>query len=76
MWSIVAAWFATTAGCRYVTPRTITPQRSRRVLEAIAARSAIPSKHGPSGSLSIGRKWSKTEAQSKPRCSAACQSAT
>jgi hypothetical protein len=40
------------------------PQRRRLVCAAIAARSVGPSKQGPCGSLWIGMKWSKTEAQS------------
>ncbi len=62
--------FASTAGWRYVTPVTITPHRIRDVCAAIAASRVCPSKHGPSGSEKIGRKWSNTEAQSRPRSSA------
>ncbi len=42
-WSMVAAMFATTAGCRYVTPRTSIPQRTRLVCAAIADSSVRPS---------------------------------
>ena len=46
--------FASTAGCRYTMPVTITPARSRRVAWARAASVTHPSMHGPDGSEKIG----------------------
>lgn len=57
-------------GWRYVTPVTTIPHRSLEVWAAMAASNVYPSKQVPSGSVKIGMKWSKTEAQSRPSSSA------
>ena len=46
MWSVVAAHLASTAGCRYVMPKTSEPSRTRSVAWASAASAAVASSIG------------------------------
>ncbi len=69
-WSTVTASFASSDGCRKVLLVTRTPRRIRRVDAASAASSVHASRHGCSGGPSVSRRWSTSQAWSKPSSSA------
>jgi hypothetical protein len=72
-WSTVTAMLATTAGWRYVLPRTRVPIRMRGTAAASAATRDPASSVGVSmgiGPSALGMKWSAIHAPSHPVASA------
>ncbi len=65
MMSTWAAILATTAGWRYVLPRTIVPTCIRGTTAASALSVLHASSIAPSRSLVLGMKWSVTQAMSQ-----------
>ena len=74
IWSTAAAHFASTAGWRYVMPKTSDPMRTRSVAWANAAMTAVASSTGVGRSESAvspsPMKWSAKYTPSQPVASA------